>query len=212
MCRHFTALSRDDVAEIIRDIASGGGSCRDSATLHGSDAFPDDTVPVIMQNDDDLVCAEMGWGYPLPWKRELAFNARADTARYHPESMWYDSLLKRRCAVPALGFFESHRTERAISAKTGARIKRSYRFAAPDGGVLFLAGIHENDRFSLLTTEPCADAASVHDRMPVVMRHDELRRWFSDQYFTVFDRSGIVLSATPQQPLAPQAPAQESLW
>lgn len=212
MCRHFIALSRDDVAEIIRDIDSGGGLRSDGASLHGSDAFPDDTVPIIIPDGTNLACAEMVWGYPLPWKRELAFNARADTAQDNPKSIWHDSLLKRRCAVPTLGFFESHQTERAISAKTGARIKRSYRFAAPDGGVLFLAGIHENDRFSLLTTEPSADVAAVHDRMPVVMRHDELPQWFSERYAAVFDRSGVALAAVPQQPLAPQAPGQKSLW
>ena len=54
-------------------------------------------------------------------------------------------------------------------------------FALPGGGALFLAGVYQDERFSIATTAPNADVAPVHDRMPVMLGPKEIHPWIFDE-------------------------------
>jgi putative SOS response-associated peptidase YedK len=160
--------------------------------IGATSVFPKSPAFVIVPRTQGLACEEMVWGFEAAWsKAGVVYNTRADTALKSGRNMWAESLHERRLVVPTLGFFEAHRTETFISAKSGRAIKRQYLFALPDDAPLFLAGIHESGRFSVMTTEPNATVGAVHDRMPVVLRQSEVEDWLHGDWMGLFDRSGV---------------------
>lgn len=112
------------------------------------------------------------WGLIPAWAKDPTIgakliNARADTAADKPS--FRGPFQRRRCLVPADGFYE---WRKAGKAKVPVRFTRSdgapFAFAglwdewtSPEGGTL--------RTFTVLTTEPNALVAAVHDRMPVIL-------------------------------------------
>ena len=158
-------------------------------------------MPLIVAAGDGcgLAVAHMAWGYEVPWKNGPVFNTRIETALRSEGSMWAESFARRRCLVPARGFYESHATETVPSERTGRPVKRQYAFAAPDGAPLLLAGVHDRGRFSLVTTEPNAAVSPVHNRMPLAMGPGEAALWLRGVYEPLLDRSAVRLTARPER-------------
>ena len=108
------------------------------------------------------------WGIP-GWKGGLMINARAETVCEKP--MFRRSMAAQRCVIPATSFYEWD----------AARHK--YQFALP-GEPLYLAGLYDNvdgaNRFVILTTTPNASMHGIHDRMPLILRRDQIRPWLTD--------------------------------
>lgn len=100
--------------------------------------------------------------------------------------MFQHSLVCKRCIVPTNGFYEwSH---------TGG--KRKYLFREPSTELLYLAGLY-NDfagerRFVILTQDANNSMREIHNRMPVILQHDELHAWAADnsKTFSVLQRIG----------------------
>ena len=117
-----------------------------------------------------LTLSEMCWGFTAPSGQGLLINARAETAG--EKYSFADSLMKRRCVIPASGFYEWDAN------------KARYRFFAPEEELLLLAGIYREEpgggRFTILTTDANASMAPVHDRMPLMIAADELKAWICD--------------------------------
>lgn len=117
-----------------------------------------------------LGASEMFWGFSNPAKKGLIINARAETAR--EKRTFADSIAKRRCVIPASGFYEWD------------PYKARYRFTSPDGGLILLAGFYRREqgvpRFTVLTTEANDSMIKIHDRMPVMISRDEIRPWICD--------------------------------
>lgn len=61
---------------------------------------------------------------------------------------------------------------------------------------LFFAGIYRDGRFVIMTCAPNDSVASVHDRMPVVLRPEEVRIWLGPHYATLVDRSAVALTSS----------------
>lgn len=208
MCGRFEMIARKELLRIVREMQEGmllEVPNDFSACAAAGDAYPGATVPVLVSADagclsescevaaPTLGIADLTWGYPVSWSSRPVFNTRIETATGSSGNMWRDSLEKRRCVVPTLGFYEPHRTERVLSTRSGREIKAQYSFALAKGPVTFLAGVYENDCFSVMTTEPNRWVADVHDRMPVVLRPEELLVWLGSEYTSVFDRSEVEL-------------------
>lgn len=141
------------------------------------DIFPSQSAVVIHGDnqkksihDGVIGASEMVWGFSNPVKKGLIINARAETAR--EKITFADSIAKRRCVIPASGFYEwdPH--------------KAKYRFTSPEGGLLLLAGFYREEqgipRYTVLTTEANGSMIKVHDRMPVMIGRDEIRPWIED--------------------------------
>lgn len=121
-------------------------------------------------HDCVIGASEMVWGFTNPVKKGLIINARAETAR--EKISFADSIAKRRCVIPASGFYEWD------------PYKARYRFTSPEGGLLLLAGIYRKEqdipRFTILTTEANDSMIRIHDRMPVMISREEIRPWIED--------------------------------
>ncbi len=123
------------------------------------------------------------WGLINHWAKDASsaarqINARSETARQRPA--FRDALERRRCVVPADGFYE-------WTGPKGAR--RPLWFHAPSGGLLHLAGLYESWRnpetgepvrtFTILTTAANDLIAPMHDRMPAILSADDVDAWLA---------------------------------
>jgi hypothetical protein len=104
--------------------------------------------------------------------RRMLPNAKAETAT--TLAAFKDGVAHRRCLVPANGFYEW---------KTVGKTKLPHLFTLRDGEPFAFAGIWEPsdgdlpETFGVLTTEPNAMVAPIHDRMPVLLTEATMARW-----------------------------------
>lgn len=112
-----------------------------------------------------------------PNEGDKHFNARSETV--HERPLFRTAFERRRCLVPVSAFFEWQRL--------GKRSQR-YTFRPRSAPFLALAGIWSTFRtpdgqkigsFAILTTEPSALVAPIHDRMPVVLSEAAQDVWLS---------------------------------
>ena len=120
------------------------------------------------------------WGLIPSWSKDPSMgarmiNARADTVADKPA--FREAFRKRRCLVPADGFYEW---------KTEGRTKQPYYFSHLSGAPLVLAGLWESWRapdgtilrtVCLITTSANALMAPIHDRMPVLLNPTDWATW-----------------------------------
>lgn len=216
MCGRALIVPREVVDQIVQDIIRKriANYLPDWPAVRHS-FRPGDEVTVILSDAAEPESAffktqTLRWGYEASWSKSLLFNTRYETALdVSKPNMWHDSLLNRRCIVPSLGFYETHRSETFVNPKTGKSNKQQYLFTLPDTPLIFLAGIYEQDRFSLMTTKPNAYVEPIHNRMPVVLREEELFTWLSGDFAKLFDRSELMLNVEKEQ--HPGSATQEQL-
>lgn len=124
--------------------------------------------------------ALLRWGLIPSWSKDPAIggrliNARAETAREKPS--FRNAFRKRRCLIPANGFYEWRRLERG---------KQPYFVRMRDERVFAFAGLWDRwegpdeeavETCTILTTPANAVLAPIHDRMPVILPPGEYDRW-----------------------------------
>lgn len=110
-------------------------------------------------------------------RNDKLYNARSETVHQRP--LFRGAFERRRCLVPVTAFYEWQR----ISGKS-ARVAFALEGHAP----LALAGIWQPYErpdgtkavsFAILTTEPNALVAPIHNRMPVVLGPEAQALWLS---------------------------------
>ncbi len=116
------------------------------------------------------------WSKPLKEMRMATFNARAETVAEKP--MFRDAFKKRRCLIPASGYYEWQDTPSG---------KQPYYFTRRDGHVMTIAGLWSNWKdkttgedlksCTMVITEPNKFVADVHDRMPVILEARDFEQW-----------------------------------
>ncbi len=179
MCGRFTLTRRDP---------------RELATSLDAEALPADAPPyrarfniaptdqhwILREKQEQRQLLPATWGLVNSWQSDAkgAFkqiNARSESAASRPA--FRDAYLRRRCAVPADGFFEW----------TGTKAdRRPIWFHSPHDDLLLFAGLYESwhDRtgawqrtFTILTTGANAAVAPIHDRMPVILPPERVDEW-----------------------------------
>lgn len=141
---------------------------------------PSQMVPVVTIVNGRRVLSPMKWGLIPFWVKDLktakpVINARAESVAEKPS--FKQSLLQRRCLIPADGFFEwKHQNKSKVPMFIHINEKELFAFAglwdewkSPDGEVLRTC--------TIITTAANQSVASVHDRMPVVVRPDQESTW-----------------------------------
>lgn len=124
-------------------------------------------------------------------------NARAESVATRPA--FREAYQKRRCIVPADGFYEW----------TGPKSDRQpLWFHRPGGGLLYLAGLYESWQpkpgewqrtFTVVTTAANAMMAPIHDRMPVVLDPEAASLWMFPT--TPAERLRALLAPPPEDAL-----------
>lgn len=186
-CYQLTAEGWEEIRQMAQGLQRrlGGGAWQ------AGEIRPNALAPVLLEGRLEL----MRWGYPL--SRTLIINARVETAG--EKSLFRESVAMRRCAVPATGFYEWDRE------------KRKHLFRLPGERILYMAGLYERrggkDRYCILTTAANSSVAPVHDRMPLVLRRDQLEPWLGDSR-----EAAALLRSTPPGLELTSAESQLSLW
>ena len=148
------------------------------------------------ENSTALELNEMHWGFLQYQKKGLLINARAETAL--ERRTFRESVLHRRCVIPARHFYEWDSDKNKVI------------FFREDRPVLFMAGFYnrfqDGARFIILTTEANASVGPVHNRMPLVLDEGELEDWVYDDKFTEY-----ALHKTPPELWREQEYEQQSL-
>jgi putative SOS response-associated peptidase YedK len=141
---------------------------------------PTDSHWIVRTRYEDREVLPAKWGLINFWMtdRKQAFksiNARAETLQKLPS--FREAFAKRRCVVPADGFFEW----------TGPKEdRRPLWFHRSDGGLIYFTGLYESWRptpdekertFTIITTTPNALMEPVHNRMPVILEDDAVDEW-----------------------------------
>lgn len=180
MCGRFTLTRKDS-----RALASELG-----AAFEGADAplyrpryniAPTDQHWIVREKQERRQLLPAKWGLVNSWAHHpkgaaRQINARSESALTRPA--FHEAFEKRRCAVPADGFFEWIGTKEA---------RRPIWFHAPDGGLMLFAGLYESWRdpkteawmrtFTILTTGANKTVEPVHDRMPVILPPEGIDTW-----------------------------------
>ncbi|MBQ9000867.1 MAG: SOS response-associated peptidase family protein [Eggerthellaceae bacterium] len=198
MCGRITLLTYDELEEVLAAVeARRRGGVRVTARDGRTQARPGSVVHAIAPGENGLAISPFIWGFTFPNSKKLIFNTRIESA-LGGTRMWAGPIRDGRCVLPAATFFEPHGSETATSPRTGRAMKRQYEFASPDGEPLLLAGVHDGERLSVITTEPNASVAPIHPRMPLALRFEEVPTWLGDNYASLADRSRFELTAHPE--------------
>lgn len=140
---------------------------------------PTDRVYVIAERDRMRQLGSMSWGLVPHWAKDtksIQINARVETVA--TTGMFRDSFARKRCLIPADGFYE---WEPPDDGRTPHWVYRA------DGHPMVFAGIwasrhdDETDTWrrtcSIITTSAEGVISAIHDRMPVALVPDVWDAW-----------------------------------
>ena len=123
----------------------------------------------------------MRWGLIPYWSQDISIgnrtiNAMAETASEKPA--FRDAMRKRRCLIPADGFFEWK--------KLNSKRKQPYNIGMLNDSLFAFAGLWDRWRSasgeiiescSILTTDANSLTREIHDRMPAILEPDQYDLW-----------------------------------
>ena len=122
----------------------------------------------------------MRWGLIPSWAKDMSIgtrtlNARSETVTTTPA--FRDSILTKRCLIPADGFYEWN--------KMGS-VKQPYCLEVGEGEVFALAGLWDQwtrpdgeiiESCTVLTTSPNSLVEDLHNRMPAIVAPEKYDLW-----------------------------------
>ena len=156
---------------------------------------PSQSAAVVRSDADGRRLSLLRWGLIPAWAKKPSIghrliNARVETAAVKPS--FRAAFAKRRCLVPADGFYEWRRE---------GSVREPWFIFSRDGEPMAFAGLWERWRvpqgvelpgslaehrpgdlvetFAILTTEANAIMRSLHDRMPVILPPEVFQPWLS---------------------------------
>ncbi|MBN8701651.1 MAG: SOS response-associated peptidase [Bacteroidetes bacterium] len=184
MCYHYTLVNTEK--ELIEHYDLGNISVGWEPIFHVN-AFNYPKMPVIMDCRPKELSL-VSWGLIPFWVKDMesaeilrkrTLNARIETAFEKPS--FRDAIKRRRCLVPASGFFEW----REFNKK-----KYPYFISLKEVPIFSFAGIHDSwvdkstgeivNTFSICTTEANPLMAKIHNtklRMPVILHRELEKSW-----------------------------------
>lgn len=134
------------------------------------DIHPSEMTVAIIGQLPELSVKEMYWGFPVNHSRKLMINARAESVL--EKKSFSDSVLHRRCVIPAHHFYEWDRSKNKVT------------FTCKESSTLYMAGFYNRfdnvDRFVILTTAANGSMSPVHERMPLILSEGEIKDWILD--------------------------------
>lgn len=147
------------------------------------DRHPRDARGEPVPDEVERTVRAMRWGLVPHWAKDLSgaakmINARSESVLEKPS--YRDSAARRRCLVPAEGWYEW---------QPGEGRKQPYFITPGDGSSLAMAGIwsvwwqQDGDErkpiitLAVLTTDAVGEMTQVHHRMPLILPRDRWTDW-----------------------------------
>jgi len=137
----------------------------------------------------------MRWGLVPGWAKDPAIGSRMINARMETvleKPAFKRAFAKRRCLVPADGYYEWYTPIDGPKGRGGRPLKQPFYIHPADGGVLAMAGIFEFWRdptrteddprawlmtTAVLTTDAEDAVGQIHDRMPLFVEREHWDDW-----------------------------------
>ena len=141
---------------------------------------PTQPVPVVILDQGTRHFRLMRWGLMPAWVKDprkftLLINARSETVQEKPA--FRNAIRRRRCLIPADGYYEWHVSEDR---------KRPYFIYRADRKPFGFAGLAETwvgpngeevDTVAIVTAPASPDLAVLHHRVPVTIAPDAFESW-----------------------------------
>ena len=183
MCGRYMITSPLEAIRDLFDLADGMPVASDALSPRYNVA-PTQDVPIVRTRPDGVgrELALLRWGLIPHWAKDEGIgnrliNARGESVADKPS--FRDSYRRRRCLVVADGFYEWK--------KEGTR-KQPYYIRLKGGGAFGFAGLWSSwkrpdggsvESCTIITTEPNALCAGIHDRMPVIVPPSRHADWLA---------------------------------
>jgi putative SOS response-associated peptidase YedK len=145
---------------------------------------PTQPVPVVRAHEGERQFILMRWGFIPGWVKDLKsfpliINIRAESAAEKPS--FRAALTRRRCLMPADGFYEWHRLNVGRQSEN-----RAYLFRRPDRGLFAFAALWETwhspdgseiDTVALVNGPANGLMSAIHERCPVIVDPADHDAW-----------------------------------
>ncbi len=157
--------------------------------------------------------ATVRWGLVPSWAKDLGIGSRLINARLETladKPAFRRAYAKRRCLLPADGYFEWYSTERV--GPRGKPVKQPFFITPADGSILAMAGIYEIWRDSTLpedqegaflwsacviTTTAEDSLGRIHDRMPMLVEPSGYDAWLDATATSPERLADVLVPAAP---------------
>jgi putative SOS response-associated peptidase YedK len=159
---------------------------------------PTQKNPVVLVNEkDQRIMTQMRWGLIPYWAKEESIgnkmiNARLETITQKPS--FKTAFAKRRCLVPADGYYEWNKT--GTSKK-----KQPYRIVLKSRELFAFAGLWDEWRnpegekiksYTIITTEADELVNKIHPRMPLILIPENEDKWIDPSYTNLESLHGLL--------------------
>jgi putative SOS response-associated peptidase YedK len=148
---------------------------------------PGQMVMAVISDGEKNRLGELKWGLIPSWAKDekigyKMINARAESVTEKPP--YRDSFQRRRCVIPADGFYEWRQSD-----------KQPFRITLQNEQIFSMAGLYDTwiapdgtkiSSCAIITTEPNELMVDIHDRMPVILSREDEQKWL-DKRQTVED-------------------------
>jgi len=179
MCGRFT-LTRRDGRELAAELGVPDDAFADYRPRYN--IAPMQRHFIVTTEFENRKVVPARWGLVNRWAKDNSrasqcINAKAETVEARPS--FRDAFKKRRCVVPADGFYEWTGPK---SARRPMWIHRA------DGKLILFAGLYEDwfpekdlleTTFTIITCEPNAVTRPIHNRMPVILEERAADDWMN---------------------------------
>jgi putative SOS response-associated peptidase YedK len=140
-------------------------------------------IDAVLDGQEGRILAPFKWGLVPAWAKEATargmINARSETISEKPS--FREAFKKRRCIIPASGFYEWQ------AARGKGTAKQPFYFYLNEREVFGFAGLWEEwldkttgellETCTIITTQANEVLKPVHDRMPVILHREDYEEW-----------------------------------
>ena len=136
-------------------------------------AHPTQKLPIIKSYTNGKALELCEWGLVPAWSQKIEkfsplINARQETLM---EKITFKNVIQTsRCLVPADGYYEWKREEKN---------KIPYYFTKEDNELIFLAAIHHNNQFCVITREATEEISNIHHREPLIINQSQINNFLN---------------------------------
>lgn len=244
MCGRFVSSSTpdelaayfgvDQVAESVLEPAPAGdgdgddgGGKAPAGPRANFNVAPTQDVFAVIEHEGERHLDAFFWGLIPSWAKEAKIGSRMINARAETlaeKNAYKSSYKKRRCLIPADGFYEWQKLDDSKDAPKSKIRKQPMFMRAGDGSPLAFAGLWsvwrgpDKDQeplrsVTIITTTPNDTMAPIHDRMPVILGEDAWATWL-DRDNDDLDLLGRLLVPAPNDLLTttPVSTQVNNVW
>lgn len=153
---------------------------------------PTKQVPAVLVRGEQRVLSTLRWGLVPFWAKDPSIGAKMINARIESaaeKSAFKQSFARRRCLLPADGYYEWLALPPEPDAKPKAKPRKQPYYIHPaDEGPLAFAGLYERWRdaegrelwsTTILTAAAVESMSWLHDRMPLTVPRGGWEQWLA---------------------------------